>query len=269
MEIFYQYMDINRDIGKSFNQISSLYDQARGGYPEALFADVINFSGLKKGSRVLDVGCGSGQAMKPFVDLGSRVTGVDISPELIGLAAKKYTDISNVQFNIGSFESIDFGTKLFDLIISGMAWHWVDPAGRYEKVCTLFCPGGALALFWSYQRKEASDFVRKVSTTLDSYGGPNRGPAGSRVHEIAEETHIELQKNNLFTDVEMREYEEVVTMDQKRYTDLVFSYGWVQSLSDDAKEKLRGDLNTLYEQHDESLVVPYGYTLVLARSVGE
>jgi cyclopropane fatty-acyl-phospholipid synthase-like methyltransferase len=45
-------------------------------------------------SRVLDVGCGAGQELLPFVrELGAKSTGVDVSTEAIQLACRQFATL--------------------------------------------------------------------------------------------------------------------------------------------------------------------------------
>jgi ubiquinone/menaquinone biosynthesis C-methylase UbiE len=48
-----------------FDEAVSLYDEVRPGYPEDLFDDVISLSGIPAGGRILEIGCGTGQATVP------------------------------------------------------------------------------------------------------------------------------------------------------------------------------------------------------------
>jgi 2-polyprenyl-3-methyl-5-hydroxy-6-metoxy-1,4-benzoquinol methylase len=50
----------------TFDEAALLYDDARAGYPEVLFDDVVPLPGIAPGSRILAIGCGTGQATAPF-----------------------------------------------------------------------------------------------------------------------------------------------------------------------------------------------------------
>src|SRR5713226_844608 len=50
----------------TFNQVASVYRDARPDYPEALIDDVVSYAGLKPNDAILEVGCGTGQATKSF-----------------------------------------------------------------------------------------------------------------------------------------------------------------------------------------------------------
>jgi hypothetical protein len=56
--------DQNR-LRTTFDGAALLYDQVRPGYPEELFDDMVALSGLPPGGRVLEIGCGTGQATVP------------------------------------------------------------------------------------------------------------------------------------------------------------------------------------------------------------
>ena len=53
-----------------FDEIANLYEAARPGYPDALIEDVVSYADLKLNDRILEVGCGTGQATKSFARQG-------------------------------------------------------------------------------------------------------------------------------------------------------------------------------------------------------
>lgn len=250
----------------SFDQIAQLYDAARGGYPAALIDYIIKCSGVAAmDGRVLDIGCGTGQATLPFAERGFSVLGMDISDDMVHVAGEKCSAYPNTRFVVSSFEDAEIPNGSIDIIVSGMAWHWVAPDGRHEKAHRILKPSGTLALFWSYQDKEASALVRDVSMVLDCYGGPNRGPAGSRVREIADDVRDELRQRPWWSFIELRRYQEDVSFTRQRYLDLVLSYGWVQVLPEDKRDEMMHDIAELLQEQPEHFIVPYKHILVMAK----
>ncbi len=258
-------MDINQREARTFGKISALYEEARPGYPTQLISDIVHFSEISQADSVLDIGCGSGQVMLPFALRGYQVTGLDVSCEMIEIARKKCSSFSRVNFKTATFEDAELVDDSFNLITSGMAWHWVTASDRYKKASTILKDNGTVALFWSYQPRESSQLVGEVGKLLDSYGGPNRGPAGGRVNEIAQEVFQELCVSRLFQNVQRQEYDETIQMDASCYRNLVFSYGWVQGLSLENQQGLDRDLTRLLSQHLEPLLISYKHVLVMAR----
>src|ERR1700704_6584388 len=61
-------------------------------------------------ARVLDVGCGSGWASRLLAGLANegRVTGIDISDEMVRLARKTSQSFGNVDFEVASAEALPF-----------------------------------------------------------------------------------------------------------------------------------------------------------------
>ncbi len=250
---------------ESFGKINSLYDRARVGYPNHLINDIITYSGTTQHGKVLDVGCGSGQATIPFAQRGYNVIALDISQEMIELVKNKCSTFHNVSFKVGSFEDVELYPEHLDIIVSGMAWHWISPEKRLEKAHRILKSSGAIALIWSYQLREKSDFIKSVGKILDNYGRVNRGPTGSRVPDIANHVYHEAKESKLFVDVEIKEYAEEFKFSKQRYIDLVTSYGWVQLLPEEKRRSLIYKLTELCGKYKEPLIIPYKYVLVLGR----
>ncbi|MBI2952658.1 methyltransferase domain-containing protein, partial [bacterium] len=72
-----------------FDQAALDYDAVRPGYPEELIEDVVAISLIPKGGRILEVGCGTGQATLPFARRGYSMLCLDIGKNLAAIAAQK------------------------------------------------------------------------------------------------------------------------------------------------------------------------------------
>jgi ubiquinone/menaquinone biosynthesis C-methylase UbiE len=142
-----------------FDSAAQLYDASRLGYPSGIVESVVAAAALGPGSAVLEVGCGTGQLTECLARFGFRLTAIDLGPSMVA-AARRRLDGSAVSFEVASFEDFTAPDATFDLIVSGTAFHWVDPEVKFGKSARLLRPGGWLALL----------------ATDESYDGPF-GPA--------------------------------------------------------------------------------------------
>jgi ubiquinone/menaquinone biosynthesis C-methylase UbiE len=155
-----------------FDAAADRYEATRSGYPEALVSRLVETSGLSVGSRVLEIGCGTGQLTRQLVGLGAVMTALDPGPSMIA-TAKRHSDLSGVKFVVTTFEDYRAGDDRFQLIASATAFHWVDPTIGWAKCAELLRPGGWLALLSTGE--EYNDPVR--SELRDLYVRNTVGPA--------------------------------------------------------------------------------------------
>lgn len=79
-----------------------------------------------KNKKILDLGCGFGEHCKLFVEKGaSKVVGIDISIKMLEIARKENND-SKINYINMSIEEISSLDEKFDIIISSLAFHYVE-----------------------------------------------------------------------------------------------------------------------------------------------
>ncbi len=169
----------------TFDGAALLYDEVRPGYPEALFEDVVSLSGTPAGGRVLEVGCGTGQATLPFARRGYEILCVELGENLATVARRNLAEYPGIEVRVGDFEEYPLPESYFDLVVSATAFHWLDPAVAYPKAARYLKPGGSLALFWNeHVHSDASGgffeatqriYASEAPEIFDGdYGGPPR-----------------------------------------------------------------------------------------------
>jgi SAM-dependent methyltransferase len=131
----------------TFDQIANVYKAARPDYPEALIDDVLSYADLKQSDRILDVGCGTGQATRSFANRGFPILAIDPGPEMLRAAREVLAGFSSVEFLETTFEAWPANPGEFRLIIAAQAWHWVSPEIRFAKAAEALSPDGSLAVF--------------------------------------------------------------------------------------------------------------------------
>jgi trans-aconitate methyltransferase len=126
-------------------------------------SDVIAFSEIPDGGSVLDIGCGTGQATRPFLARGYSAVCIDIGAHLIARAKSALADFTQVEFVVSPFEEWQTD-RTFHLLISATAFRWLDPTVRYLKAASLLSHGGCLAVFSHRHKNKGAGFFGAVQS---------------------------------------------------------------------------------------------------------
>ena len=156
------------ELRTTFNTAPTLYEDIRPGYPEKLIRDVVDLSGLKAHSRILEVGCGTGKATQSFAERGYELVCLDIGADLLTVARKRLKKFPNVSLVEQAFEEWKPKRK-FDLVISATAFHWVDPKVRYLRASEALESQGFLAVFSNQHVRKKEGFFAEVQNLYDRY----------------------------------------------------------------------------------------------------
>ena len=136
-----------RRFGKIFDDVAEQYDAVRRGYPEALVDRAAARGSLAPGSRVVEVGSGTGKLTELLVAREFDVWAVDPGANMVEVAQRRLgARGSGVRFTVASFEDVDLPVGAFDALFSATAFHWPDPSVSWAKAASVLRPGGLLAL---------------------------------------------------------------------------------------------------------------------------
>ena len=122
--------------------VAASYARHRGVRPEVL-ARLIEDSAVDRDSRVLEVGCGTGDHIiaVQFVT-GCAAFGIDISEEMLAHAGRRDTPVS---FAVGTAEYLDFADASLDFVFTvDVVQHLGGTAAHYGEAYRVLAPGGRL-----------------------------------------------------------------------------------------------------------------------------
>jgi SAM-dependent methyltransferase len=111
---------------------------------EPLFERVLDELGIVAGTRLLDLACGSGYAARMASRRGAEVTGLDITPELIEIAAER---VPRGRFVRGGMDALPFDDACFDAVTAFSALQFaLDPAQAVAEAFRVLRPGGVVGV---------------------------------------------------------------------------------------------------------------------------
>jgi SAM-dependent methyltransferase len=189
----------DRARAESFGSDAERYDRHRPSYPPELIA----WLRIGGPGTAVDVGCGTGQVGQLLLEAGWHVVGVEPDERMAAVARRKGLPVEGARF-----EDWVPSVRGVDLVCSGQAWHWVDPAIGYSKAAEVLRSGGRLAVFWN-----AYSYEPQVAAALaDVYGrhAPDllhdSVPLGT-ADRHNEQDVVNLKASGLFAEAELRSFE--------------------------------------------------------------
>jgi SAM-dependent methyltransferase len=130
----------------SFDAVAEDYDKARPRYPERLVADLVTLADVGEGSKLLEIGPGTGQLTVPLAERGARLVAVERGPRLAELVRRKLSRFEYVEVVTADFDHWSTHPGSFNVVIAATSFHWLDPSTRMARCATLLRPGGRLAV---------------------------------------------------------------------------------------------------------------------------
>ncbi len=95
---------------------------------------------LASGSRILDLGCGSGHHSRAFARKGLDVTGIDLAKGAIQFCRDSFAqDGLTGEFHIGDIQQLPFVTKNFDACFLSLILHHFRDHGRVLEEAARVC----------------------------------------------------------------------------------------------------------------------------------
>lgn len=225
---------------------------------------------LKKGDRVLDVGCGTGLLGAWVADqVGERgeVIGIDPLPLRVVLAARKHTRFHT---KVGRAEDLsEFADESFDAVYLNSVFHWVpDQPKALAEALRVLRPGGRIALN-SADALRPHDSNVLLRQALDEVGLRSVGhAAGAHNHRVDATRLAELLAQAGFSGIEVASHtfvDQLQDVDELIAWSRSSSFGnWLSDFEPDQRGRVRDRLAELLELRRRGTTIPLQRHLVFA-----
>jgi SAM-dependent methyltransferase len=237
----------------AFEEVPELYDRARPSYPEEVFDDLVALADLREGARLLEIGPGTGQATASLAKRGFEIVGVELGAQLAEVARRKLVRFANVDIVNANFETWEPSGEPFDAVFAFTAFHWIDPALRYERSAEFLREGGALAVLRSKHVLPAGGdrFWLEVQNDYAAIGQDDEPPPHP---DDVEDLSEEVRASGRFGPVEVRRHLWDVMYSADEYIDVLETYSGHRSMPPELRERLYARIRRRIEARPEGSV---------------
>lgn len=146
-----------------------VYEHFMGRWSVCLAGPFLEFAGIKPGSTVLDVGCGTGTLTLALAKRGAKTVGLDASePYLDG--ARRLRSHPGIEYELGDACALRYASASFDACVSTLVIDVIPEPDRIaNEMRRVTRPGGVIACgtfdFWG--GNSALDLVLDTGAVLD------------------------------------------------------------------------------------------------------
>lgn len=140
------------DIIKFFDMYAADWD-AQMVRDDKIIGTILDNAGVRAGSRVLDVACGTGVLIPDYLARGvESVTAIDISPEMVKIAQEKFNQ-PNVRIMCGDVMAADIGGDYDAIVIYNAFPHFAEPEKLVEILSDKLKKGGRFTVAHGMSRE--------------------------------------------------------------------------------------------------------------------
>ena len=221
-----------------FGLDTAAYECGRPGHAEEVYDVLRERCGLDDGTKVLEIGPGTGQATRRLLELGADpLVGIEPDGALADLVRERFG--GRVEVRESTLEDAELESD-FALAAAASSFHWVDEAVGLARIAAALRPGSWIALWWTgFGDANRPDPFREAIDPLME--GVPRGPAEVEdrrpfAHDAG--TRIAALERAGFVDVLPRRVEWWHTWDAEGIRALFGSFSPLLSLDPDRRQAL-------------------------------
>jgi SAM-dependent methyltransferase len=232
---------VDRIAAEGFSAGAAAYQRARPAYPAEAVAALADRLRIVAGSRVADLGAGTGKLTALLLPTGAAVYALE---PVIEMGLQLAGSLPRVPLVAATAERIPFADGSFDAVLAAQAFHWFDGPAALGEIHRVLRPGGGLGLVWNV-RDHATPWVAEMSAIVDSYGD------AIRRHESGE-WRSAFDGDTRFGPLEMAEFRNVQVVDEAHVLDRVASTSFIAMMPDADRATVLQRVRDLLASHPDT-----------------
>jgi SAM-dependent methyltransferase len=217
-----------------FKRSAEAYDRARPDYPAAAIDRFAEALTLERGSRVIDVGAGTGKLTGPLTERGADALAVEPVAEMRARIAARAPGATTAD---GVAERLPAADGWADAVVAGQAFHWFATDTALAEFARCLGPEGRLGLIWN-RRAPGDPVQRRITVMLEPLRGDAPRHATDAWREVFEHPGPFDQRDGF-------ELEFVQRLDRDGLVDRVGSISFVAALDERRRDELLAEVAEL------------------------
>jgi SAM-dependent methyltransferase len=196
------------------------YEAGRPSYPREAVRWLQERLGIGRGSRVVDLGAGTGKLALLLVELGAEVVAFE---PLEQMRAKLVELAPSLDVRDGLAEDIPLGDNSMQAVFVAQAFHWFDADAALREIHRVLEPGGGLGLIWNV-RDNSVPWMAEIASITAPFRGESRS-------FDSPEWRGAFARTKLFGPFEQRVFDFVQQMNVESFILRLRSNGFIAALS--------------------------------------
>ncbi len=231
---------IDRTAAEGFSAGAASYQRARPAYPDDAVRFLTERFGIVDGSRVVDLGAGTGKFTECLTASGARILALEPVEDMW----RRIGGVGSVRVVAATAEQIPLADGCADAVLTAQAFHWFDGPRALAEIHRVLVPGGGLGLVWN-ARDRSRAWVAALSDIVDAYGN------AIRRHET-EEWRDAFDGATGFSPLELARFPNPQEVDEDQVVDRVASTSFIAILPDDERRRVLDRVRDLIRTHPET-----------------
>jgi SAM-dependent methyltransferase len=238
----------SRELRAGFDEAALDYERTRPVCPPELFDDLVELTGLGPGDRVVEIGCGTGQATVPLAARGLAVTAVELGTQLAALARNRLAGFATAHVVTSSFEDWEPDEIPYAAVVAVNSLHWIDPPVRFAKPFQILGPGGTMVVAGCHWARpvDAEPFWAEVQAdyqAVEYEGSPPPPP------EAIGPAHLPAEAEGFFAEVASRRYPFEVRYTAEAYLAVLATQSTTRALGEARRADFLARVRRRLERH--------------------
>jgi len=159
--------NVHRAAATGFADGADVYAASRPAYPDTALDWLRECIAIGAGSKVVEVGAGTGLFTRLLLDTGATVLATDPVSEMLAHLASTLPGAATA---VASADALPVADGSVDAVICATAFHWFATPQVLAEFRRILRPGGTLGLIWNVRDGDVP-WVRRLSEITDRYQG--------------------------------------------------------------------------------------------------